>query len=155
MKEILSECFGWNNWPPRSFDNKVLHPSAGADQEDRQLVPVDNTKIPLLNSRLDQISDSSHGLFDRNNHDIIVDLISNTVDDHSAHVPFRWRIPFPLDVEAVCLKREEETVALHKKFSNRADEGTAIISQRIHNVRRSAIRVRTPSSRCKSKMSTN
>ena len=74
---------------------------------------------------------------------MIVNLIRDTVDNHSAGLPFRWSIPEPLDLEAVRLKRDEGTVALYKRFSTRADEGNAMMSRRIHNVHRNAMRVRT------------
>ena len=143
MKEVFSEYFGWNNWPPRSFDKKAFLSHADPEQENRQLVPVNKKRNPLRDSRPDRIDGSSQGSFDRGSHDIITKSICDAVENHSAGLPFRWRIPDPLDLEAVCLKREEGTIALHKRFSTRADEGTSMISQRIHNVRTNAMRVRT------------
>lgn len=147
MEEVFSQCFGWNNWPPRSFDRKASLPRAGAEPEDRQLVPMNKQRIPLHGSRQDRISENFHELSDRGSHDIFDNLSCHIVEKQSAGLPFRWRIPEPLDVEAVCLKREEGTVALHKRFSIREDEGTSMISRRIHNVRSSAMRVRPASSR--------
>ena len=144
MKDVFSECFGWNNWPPGSFDKTASLPRARPEQENRQLVPVNKSRFPLHDSRPDQINDSSHGSFDRRSHDTIENLIRHNIENHRAGLPFRWRIHEALDVEAVFLKREEGTVALHKRFSTRADEGNSMISRRIHNVRRSAMRVRQP-----------
>ena len=89
MKEVFSQCFGWNNWPPRSFDKKASLPRAGAEVENRQLVPVQKQRIPLHGSRLNRTSDIFHGLSDRESRDTIDNLICHILEEQSAGLPFR------------------------------------------------------------------
>lgn len=67
---------------------------------------------------------------------------SNALEEHTRGVFLLGKIHRCLPFEIVFLKREEETIALHNKFSARVGEGAAMISQRIDQVRKAAMRVR-------------
>lgn len=142
MRAVLSECFGWSNWPQSVLQEEVSLPRAAPEPGNQQLISFSGKRRILHGSRAEPIRDTAHRPFPRASGILVASLLSDAMEERNKGIPFYWKIHRSLDFETVVLKREDDTIALHNRFSTRAGEGAAMISQRIHHVRKEAMRVR-------------
>lgn len=142
MRVVFSECFGWSNWPQSVLQERGSLPRAAPEPENQQLISFSGKKRTLHGSRAEPIRGTAHRPFHRASGILVASLLSDAMEERNKGIFFYWKIHRSLDFETVVLKREDDTIALHNRFSTRAGEGAAMISQRIHHVRKEAMRVR-------------
>ena len=141
MREVISECFGWSNWPHGVMLTEAYLPRAESEPESR-LISSSGKSGALKNLRTEPIHDINHWSCSWKGEVVLTELLSDAMEKSVRCVLPCWKFYRSLDMETVFLKREEDTLALHKRFSTRAGEGAAVISQRIDNVRKEAMKVR-------------
>lgn len=143
LKDMLSECFGWNNWPHSSIiSTRKLITYAGAETESSRLILVGARKDNLRRPSSDTVIKLPHRLLFMTSEALVAKPYTAWTEKYARNVPLHWSVPESIDFEAVYLKREDETLALHNRFSIRPQEGVSIVSQRIDLVRKRAMTVR-------------
>lgn len=142
MREVFNECFGWSNWPPSLMLNVGLLPRVAPEPKNQQLISIDEKRSARHGPTTKPIRSSTHESRARESEMLMVGLSLIAMEEHTRGIHSCGKIHRILDFETVFLKREEETLALHNRFSTRAGEGAATISQRINLVRKEAMKVR-------------
>ena len=142
MKEVFSECFGWDNWPHGIISDSKLHAHTGPKTESSQLILSSVGKEYLRHSRTGLIEKVHHRFPLKKSEILVAGLHPDWTGSHAKDIHLRWSVPESIDFETVFLKREDETLALHERFSIRPREGPSIVSRRIDLVRKRAMMVR-------------
>lgn len=142
MRNVFSEYFGWSNWPHGVLFIEEALPRETSERDNQQLILLNRERDALQGSRTELAHGLSHRSSSMESDMMMAGSYSNALEEHTRGVLLLGKIHKCLPFEIVFLKREEETTALHNKFSARAGEGAAVISQRIDQVRKAAMRVR-------------
>ena len=142
VKEMFSECFGWDGWPHNIIPKTKLPTHTEPEADSSQLISLSARKDDLHRSRTRVIKKVSHRLLFGSSEVLVADLYPEWTEINAKNIPLRWSETKSIDFEIVFLKREDETLALHNRFSIRPREGASMVSQRIDLVRRKAMTVR-------------
>lgn len=152
MRRVFSDCFGWSNWP--------LHvpiigmPNLGHLTSTSCNGPQDLRYLKQRHARLQFFAalerirrGNDNQTFNTKLLDGLGDLEWTILVDDIPKEMAAWirnllygtlRAP---EVEVCCLNRETETLALHRMFSSTPNESAWMVTQRISDARKKAMRV--------------
>ncbi|KAL9126119.1 MAG: hypothetical protein Q9217_004780 [Psora testacea] len=152
MRGVFADCFNWCNWPPHTII--MGRPISGPGTSMSSNAPQDLSYLNPRHARSQFVAALEHMQRGKANQTFNPELLDGfgdleqaiLVEDRPKDMAALIRnllfgISTSPEVEVYCLKRETETLALHRKFSSTPDESAWIVTRRISDVRKEAMRI--------------
>ena len=152
MRRVFSDCFDWHNWPPQV--SITGRPISGCFTSTGSNGPQDLSFLNHRHGQPQHVAALERIQRANGNQTSNSELLDGTGDPGQAIIEegrpkemavwirnLLYGILVSPEVEVYCLNREAETLALHRKFSGTPNEGTWIVTRRISDIRKEAMRV--------------
>ena len=152
MRRVFSDCFDWCNWPPhlsiikRPMSGHLMSTSSNEPQN-LSYLNQQHTRSEFVTA-LEYIQKGcGNQAFDSELLNGTRELVQAIVAEDGPHEMAAWirnllyGILVGPEAEVYCLKRESETLAIHRKFSSTPNEDAWIVTRRISDTRKEAMRV--------------
>lgn len=146
MRTVFSECFDWCNWTPRvPHTQEPLQPAIGEVvaeprrcESQHRSTSQDSSYLPYSYTR-PQGAPTCVDLTECPGGQSMVDGLPKRMSDLMFNI--QYGISTTLEPEYVYLKREADTLTLHRKFSDTRGESVSMVTQRISDTRKKAMKV--------------